>query len=359
MTGELQPIEQNNIKVTWKKLGGSFSNKNNIVEFEITDESGIKYIFGKVDTIRTQHATQNYAERPTWRMDGLDFLEYLNSWHLTKIELPNSKEEITFNYIIHTNEVKTAASPLKGQMWNNDFPWSTPFTIPNELNFIKSLNSFKTHLIKEIKIKNEAVSEIIYFDYGSENIPYELFRWSNRILNYISIQTGEGFEKQRWDFDYSYFQSKNDSEGNYSPQGPNDPLHDLYLADREAKLVSVQQKYVNGEVSQELPAYKFEYFSGELPANFDVEPFTDFWDLWFNYYESAAVDYWGYYNGNSSENVDFKPTTPRFRMPDYVPFIASHLTTNPALFADRSANENFKNRNTEQNYLSNRWYSGI
>lgn len=284
-SGELPLIPYQNLKIRYEKEAG----KTTLAKFEIIDADGTTYTFDEVEETSVRSAYYYETAGYKWVSDPNEFEKYNSSWFLTKIESPVSNEVIHFEYISHNEERKTPAfaSILESEGGENSLTAS------------KQQFLFTSFLLRKIITEKETVE----FSYNNTD-PLQGVELSNKTLRDVMIKLADGTEVKKWELSYDYFESENDTESG-----------DLYAVPREAKLTAVQEMAPAGGGS--VPPYVFEYrnnSSQRLPMNFDIYGYDDAY--WERYFDNAAVDYWGYYNGKTANNGMNDYDTKRLRIPD-------------------------------------------
>lgn len=286
--GELPLIPYQNLRIRYERKGQA------LTKFEIIDADGTTYTFDEVEETSVRKAYFNEAEGMWKAYDALHFEKYNTSWFLTKIEYPGSDEIITFEYIPHNKERKTpgSATILQSEGGTNSL-------IGSKQQFL-----FDSFLLDRIVTEKE----IVQFKYNDTNLLQTQYgiELSNKTLSNIVVSLADNTEVRKWEFIYDYFESENDIKSS---------SHILYNATREAKLITVQE--ISPDGSDAIPPYRFEYLndsSHRLPMNFDIYGHNV--DHWYRYFENAAVDYWGYYNGKTGNNKTNEYDIERLRIPD-------------------------------------------
>ncbi len=227
-----------------------------ITSWEVTDEQGIVYTFGKTEqttTITNSSYSGNEA--------GSSSHSAYTAWYLEKIDHPQTTDDIILEYTTGSYlSSQTTFSHGRIIYENSGVPCNA---VPDgELETMTDVSNFVTYLTK-IK-SSENPNTYIQFNHASRSdLPNE-----RRLSNIKVYENGALLKEVR--FTHGYF------------AGTSSRL----------RLDSIREYDHTGTAA--LPAYEFDYDPSSLPA-----------------YNSYAVDYWGYYNGQTS-NTHFVPTTSYF-----------------------------------------------
>ncbi|MGF1671465.1 MAG: hypothetical protein ACFCU6_13530 [Balneolaceae bacterium] len=284
VSGESILISDDDLVIKWFRTGPT------ITKFEISDNDGRKYIFDIVEDVKVK--TSIYKKSlGDWQHDPESVYCYNTSWFLSKITSPISDETIDFSYIQHEKEEKT---PGSGYILESHFG-QTQYSASKQ-QFI-----FKSYLLEEIKTEGKK----IVFNYNDpESTGISDITFSNKTLYNISIFNNTENSIKGWDFKYDYFLSGNDIHS--------DPL--INNVPRQAKLIEIQEVLSNLTSNDDIPPFRFEYDNNMLPTNYDIHSFNS--SNWDKYFSNAAVDYWGFHNGKTSNNNNDFHDSKRLRIPN-------------------------------------------
>lgn len=222
------------------------------------DEKGVKYVFSKKES----------GESSFYNNTTLVNSRSSYSWLLDKIISSSGKDSIVFEYDYYANEIY----PLTLSQ-TRKFPghYSSLQGDPTGISNRYIQNSGTTHVLKRIVFKNGSV-EFIPGDVREDASN----SWKKTLGN-ISVKDARGTIIKNFDFDYGYWESGG-SEGEFYNKR-------LYLD-------QVQER-IGDEL---LPPYEFTYFDDYTFPTRQTSPD----DSGYGYY---AQDYWGYYNGNTSNST--------------------------------------------------------
>ncbi len=266
-SGFATSLPENNLLIEW------YSDTDaQLSKFIVIDDRGTEYTFNLVETVEETSATRT-NQSSLWEEDFFTY-RYASSWFLTEIASPYSTDEkILFTYQPHT---KTVFTPAGGYYLQGDGV-STFF----RLN--KSKNIFNSFLISEIKTNSKKAT----FLYNDKDFLNDV-TLSEKTLKQIDIVSDSLVGIASWELQYEHFISRNDINTGSA----------LYNAEREAKLVSVQQ--LPSDVSAaSVGKYKFEYLNDDLhrlPYNYQND------GDWYDFYANNGIDYWGFYTGRNQTN---------------------------------------------------------
>ncbi|UGU17911.1 hypothetical protein LS482_08525 [Sinomicrobium kalidii] len=265
------------------KIIPAFSD-NEFQYFDILDESGVLYRFGK-SLNETESAYENYSN-----ISSPDFPSGKTSWMLMEIVSENKRDTIHFNY----EDVISDAGGSK-YFKNHNVHFSKSVTSVGGAHTISSTVNHNVYYYTKKRIKSIAFkSGYIQFNYLND--------YPECLLKNIKIYQKDNTNPIRTiRFDLSKFTNVNAGRKNW------------YKLDKLSFLDSG-----NTEISR----YSFEYENGQFPPIRD-EPFNS------NAQNSFYIDYWGYYNGKSNVNL----------LPDL--FWAPYSGANIFGDADRSSDYNY------------------
>ncbi|NDV97466.1 hypothetical protein D0T84_21595 [Dysgonomonas sp. 521] len=229
--------------------------------FSVVTPDGVQYVFNKEEKTRTYSANNTYLNKnyTTSNVEDKDLQSYyaeedvVTSWHLTKIILPNKKE------IVYTYADEFIKSPAQEslRLYMNPNGSTNPVTKPDcsyAMGTRYSLSKTETSGYRLSKIAWDGG----YIDFipGDRN---DLNGTAKR-LNNIKVYNKSNTLVKQFNFNYSYFNSSS-----YS-----------YIHTR----LKLTQVYENKSYSVgSIPAYKFSYNEGTIPAK-----------------NTKNTDYWGYHN---------------------------------------------------------------
>ena len=296
--------------------------------WEITLPNGLKYTFQEQEIATTVSGTglspqsygnTDYSTMPSLSYNGTRSGHIITSWYLNKIESPNTKDIVTFNYDL-TNYYYSTSRLAANEVYSRSLiepnvsgQCATPATlIPKPISFNYSATITRNAYLKSIFF-NKGRSSVVFNLGDREDIQQYVILEQNPTAIYQSdiddrsTYTGVGKKPQKvesisvysgttevktWQFSYSYFNSNQIDVGTPTTLAQ---LHKKYTNLR-LRLNAISQKE-NG-TSNTLPPYKFFYVgdlvdsTGQLISSVTLPKKT-----------SWAKDYWGFYNGKSSNDV--------------------------------------------------------
>jgi YD repeat-containing protein len=237
-------------------------------EFIITDEKGNKYYFE--DRITYTSISES---------DGGDTSHQVSSykWYLKKIVAPNN-EEIQFIYANDTDNDPNTNPNLDTQRDYSERGIKHHYINQYDYQLIPSEGTTVTESTTTGKLQ---LIKTIIFEQGKLEFNYSTTSYNNMNMSLASLEVfnkeNNTYKKQKSiTFDKSYF-SRYSSGSNtlgYSPVSSSLKLRKIYFKDASNSTIN---------------KYEFTYDGQQLPGKF-----------------SKAQDYWGYYNGQTS-NTDFIP----------------------------------------------------
>ncbi len=269
--------------------------------FKIIDNNGVVYFFENKEQI-------NFSTNSSWGISN-------RNWVVTKINFNN--KFVVFNYdSININNLPEVSQRYNKTMSSITHRWNTVLSMNGQVkqlqNFGESNNQQSIDDISTINgnsLLNKAVTYTnqnylilrnINFDKGSI-----VFETSNRLdsdqkkLDKIILRDLKDSLVKEIKFNYDYFES-NTVNCNCNNQYP-------YFTNNTSPLIySVNGDYLNKRLKLnsvnnfEEKSYNFEYNITQLPRKC-----------------STAKDYWGYYNGKSS-NTSFIPNPIHFPGKEYI-----------------------------------------
>ena len=253
-------IDQPNIKVDY-----TLSN-NEIYQWIITDENGTIYTFSNKEyTLNSYVSMTNEYENA-----------FISAWYISKIESPNKKDILTFNYSIGVYWQSRTEAPNKIIEHNKSCnssgggalggQKSTPVYTQTTLPIVSNSYKIKQFNLQNIKL-NDKLVVLVSNSNGRADLP------AKSKIDAIDIYNNIGQTIKKFQFSYSYFTTNPSFASIVSPR------YNVRL-----KLDRIAQIPV-GSNNQGLQnkTYRFDYYSpNTLPSN-----------------DSASQDYWGYFNGSN------------------------------------------------------------
>lgn len=236
---------------------------NDGTSWQITTPDGIRYLFDKIEKARFQSTAGTFDE-------------YITSWYLTKI-INLSGTEINFTYLdngIYTiksysnlnEKYILAVKPL------NDVALTTSLK-PNQ--------GTRTTAYPALKTYNQILLNAISFPSGSLNFEYQtrIDLIGDSRLSKVVLKNKSGNTTLSFDLNQDYFTANSLGGSITDPEvGMNQDIFNKRL-----KLVSLVKKDPNGIPDQK---FSFSYEETSLPSK-----------------KSFARDYWGFFNGQHSNNT--------------------------------------------------------
>lgn len=250
-SGVIMQVPQTNLKI---------SAATGLTSFTITDEQGNTYLFDLRETSTIN--APNQASRNAY-----------NTWYLRRVELPNKKDVIIFNFTGagQTTELYHEFTQLVGEKWTSGGSSPVMATLPGTIQPSNSGSSVNLQKLTSITFPNGSV----VFNY---DVNWRLdIGFANNVSNKLtSIAINESVggittELKEFTFYQSYFE--------YNPASPTitSPLQ------RRLRLDSLAE---SGMTSEPTPKkYKFYYNSTPLMPR-----------------ESFGKDIWGFSNGVTSNS---------------------------------------------------------
>jgi YD repeat-containing protein len=254
LDGKFKLVSEPGVKVesTSKKIGTSGPHPSipTFEGFKIIAQDGTIYHFGFDNNLieTTSTGIDNYSGAKS----------VATSWHLAKIELPNSNEKILFNYSTQKNDINKSTMTVdvgSAWIWKNNY-WVKGSVSGN-------------------------CSEI----------------WNKTLLSYIDHRYLQSIEGT--DFILTFFTSNTGDKKHSSEPYPNwQKLDSIALKNKSnEKVKSIKFTYYTGTntrlylksvTESGKPPYEFKYDGGQ-----SID------------YDKPAVDHWGYYNGYKYNNSGF------------------------------------------------------
>ncbi len=314
---EIRTLVDSKLKI--QEIYGDLNNTNNIrttiSEFQITDESGIKYIFKDAELSQIAQYNKGYTYlgngNPTGTYPGYHYIPgysladgggssgYVdnpnfsaikgelqnkfvkNKWFLSEIVNPLTGKKIVFEYEDYSFSFDGNKSVQRTYMNNQ---WTFALTIEKVGGIAKRL--------KKIILSPK---ETVEFNYSTAN---RIDFTPDKRLENLSVKY-DGVIKYKWEFEHGYFVKNSVLPLNYNFTNEDKVWSRLCLT----KL----KKTGPGALSE--PPYSFSYYIGnEGGMNSAVPPL-------FSYQQ----DFWGYYNPIGSEAGFYNPTAETHSL-NYAPY---------------------------------------
>lgn len=229
--GKVILLPDQDVKVEYTLVGADLS-------FILTDNKGIKYHFNDIST--TYQISCQGDEFP-----------YNSSWHISKITFPDTKEEITFQYVV---EQQSMSSSSESKIYEYGGVGPRP---------VKSRSCESSILVNEKKLSQVLFPQgKLLFNYNTAKLDVT----NTHAIDKIQLQNKQGFLEKEFRFNYSY----------YNPSSSNN------LA-KKLKLDSIRT-FDNNNVK--LSGFSFAYNGNTIPA-----------------YGAKSKDVWGYNNGKANTSL--------------------------------------------------------
>ena len=264
----------------------------------IIDERGVTYEFRAIES----GSPEGFGVDPS-------FNRYDYTFYLTKMISPTGRT-ITLNY--RNTGTTHPVYKVNEQLFDRTYPYSAingfaqsqhsgPVdwqVVGNGSNLIRTLSQYYT--LQPMRLTSiETDDQIVRFIHSEQR--RQDIRGDDYSLSRIEIYNKEqdGTEKlvRRFRFDYSY-SAKNTIGGNTVEDLMGDLYSDWFLDDgfmyKRLILNKVWEESEDGGITHSKPPYMFNYNSTDLPCK-----------------ASAAVDFWGYYNGKENYNGTYHTLIPR------------------------------------------------
>ena len=264
-----------------KQSAIAFSYDRNNSVWTITDAEGWKYIFGTTETTYNYSTSGRETFRYT-RLDTLGNINYLNSatisaWYIDRIESPkgdyvdflyDERDRATIGQINYNETQHQAYSSLNNPTYPGNV-WYGATAQQYYYNVSASMLRTSDVYINRIEFNNGYVK---FNTSDREDMRQEYYAARStgkpQKLDGIEVYDTDDVPFKKISFDYTYF---NGNINSYNKEN--------YW---RLKLNRVQESFYSQENStySTMPPYTFTYNSVNLPAK-----------------NSAAIDHWGYYNG--------------------------------------------------------------
>lgn len=269
----------------------------------ITDRNGVKYHFNEIEIGSVDDASVN----PDFR-----HLDY--TYYLTKIESPTGRY-ILFRY--RKENTQHGLYKIQETLYSEEYP----VNILEDIHSQSLLNKFhglgggelqggKSSVLRthspQYKFEPKRLSSIetdaglkVVFNPNTER-RLDIRDVDHSLKNIeIKVLQPDGTYKllRRFCFQYSYF-PKNTVGGNVVQDAFGSTYSDWFSNDDfmyyRLRLDKVWEEAIEGTILKKHPAYSFSYSDKNLPGK-----------------ASAAIDYWGYYNGKENFNGTYHTMLPR------------------------------------------------
>jgi len=257
--------------------------RTSIKEFDVTDESGIKYIFSEQEICRLFRANPIYTTGIFTKETDIPLAQkpYVTvGWYVSKIIDLKSNRHISFAYNAATYKYQNYAD-LKLEICKPpmlDCGVTVSITDPSNQTYTINTSNFQGTL-KRTEIQKKEISSVVFPDGFSINFNYldprEDLPGTNSLSN-IVIKDAQQNLLAKYSLTHSYF-IKNQIKTSATPE--------------EVKwsrlcLNAIQKTGINNVAEN---PWKFEYYLGSNSTEDFVAP-----------YFFQAKDPWGYYNGSYS-----------------------------------------------------------
>lgn len=238
------------------------SNEMNIISWKVIDENGTEYLFNKLE--KTRHDYDGPGQQFS--------REYTSSWHLGSITSANRKDYITFQYFTDpywSNDVYISRGPSTVSF--SPGAGSGGNTCSTGLNYSHSPDNY--YNIKQVYLSSVIVNGKTAASFIRDNIQRRDKPGSYRLKEIKLLNAHDGGQTQRAVLNHGYFGNQSYVNGGLSKEY------------NKLKLNSVS---LYGNSNSSTPnVYSLEYENpNATPPN-----------------TSYAMDYWGYYNGQTSNST--------------------------------------------------------
>ena len=276
----------------------------------ITDGNGIKYTFGAME--------QGYPEGTDVDPNLIHFDVTL---YLTKIESPTGST-ISFSY--RNYGVTRPVYKVNETIYDQDYPLQPLIEEVNRsmttklndvgtgshvLRVLSPYYNFQPQRLDNIRVDEDGDGSYeLMIKFNLNSTPRQDIRGDDYSLKNIEIYKKQANNTdallKRFQFQYSYF-GKNTTGGNVVKELLGTTYNDWLSNDDfmyyRLKLDKMWEETVEGTTIKKKPAYQFGYSDKLLPCK-----------------SSAAIDYWGYYNGKENYNGSYHTLIPKgWSMPTY------------------------------------------
>lgn len=263
--------------------------KDNIGSFKITDKNGVEYIFGEPEILMPQG--QNIDNE-------FNVGEY--SYYLTCVKSPTGRT-IHFGYV--DEGWYMPLRHISETLYDDKYPYQI-LKETKKLDVHLESAKWRYHLVRTIspyykinkkrlyRIYSDSLMVTFNADTPREDLHVDFNRCINKLDN-IEIskkEDGKMVLLKKYKFSHSYYRI-NTKGGNtlkdYWAQAATDPVYEEWYPNddfmyKRLRLDKLQEIGSDGKAK---PAYEFQYDTENLPCK-----------------NSAAQDYWGYYNGQENYN---------------------------------------------------------
>lgn len=268
--GTIQLLTQENLTISYTQPTSSAY----ITEFVVHDENGINYYLNKAEYTE---ATNSLGGDPLSMPPN-----YVSSWYLTKIALPNG-DEINYHY-----------SYIAGTTNDGRLQYEAGFAVSNRAKYGAMNNQtpptltldqvWPTYSYNTMYLLSPRLDSIVFPDQTRVLLAYDFSRLDyagDNALTKVKIRNGGSGKEFQLSYDYFVSPACNPMSG--CTPGLAYSVNDYY---KRLKLLSVQES----DSVNSLPPYHFEYNPTPLP-NRNV----------------LAHDWWGYYNGVNTTGLPASP----------------------------------------------------
>lgn len=269
----------------------------------ITDRNGFRYFF---DTVETGYYDDASVNPETQHFDY--------TYYLTRIESPTGRN-VYFNY--RDEHSQHSVYKIQETLYSDEYPYAilSDKLSQSQLNRLTVLGGntptgagsmvLRTHTPQYIfqpkrlsSIETDAGLKVVFNPDTDTRLDMRDVDHSLKSIEIYVLQPDSSYQLlKRFRFQYSYF-SKNTTGGNtvsdafgttYASWFSNDDF--MYY---RLRLDRVWEETVEGTTVKTMPAYSFGYSLPNLPCK-----------------ASAAIDYWGYYNGKENYNGTYHTMLPK------------------------------------------------
>ena len=227
-------------------------------QFQITDVDGTNYLYGSTNP---PTPALDYSQRVPTGSDPY-FDSVATAWHLQKIVSVDHADSITFQYGFRSTLLLASANQVLIQNFNVPEAGSQwTFSEPNPTTTESTVAS---RLVTEIDF---STGKVIF----SYSMPGALPMLDS--ITIYSLNSGQYSKIKQFAFFHSTFATATNNSYNY------------------IRLDSLRESGYFLQQSNSNPPYVFSYYTYSGSYNYDVPPYTS---------TSYAQDFWGYFNGKTS-----------------------------------------------------------
>lgn len=232
----------------------NLQNRDRIRSFKIRTPEGNIFTFGEYNGIFAREF-----------IAPMTIHQYSSSWSLLKIETPDLKYSIDFEYIDDYYSFQNPIIESETKHICGSFGISTSGGIDSPNTFISStITSVSGKKISKILTSHEVVN---FFSTQNREDTGLLNSVNGRKLNQIEIMSGSIVCK-KLDFTYDYFKTISTTTN---------------VNEKRLRLLNIQEKSCDNLIT--IPPYTFEYNGDFLPNRL-----------------TRSIDHWGYYNGSTTND---------------------------------------------------------